>query len=74
MTLLQRTDRPTLYYAEFSGHTWRIMSPAGECVDVARTAHVAAYEVDLLNGGRAHVDAHQCVGCRVVLDSTAVLG
>ena len=59
------------YYAEISPplRAWRIMH-GGQVVDIVRTASAAAYEVDLLNAGRAQVDHHGTLGCRVVLAAT----
>ena len=63
-------DAPA-YHAELSRRAWRIIDPTGTCVEVVRSARTAAYDVDLLNAGVAHIDVHAVVGCRVVLDTVA---
>lgn len=54
-------------------HAWQIVDRLTDAVvDVVRSPRVAAYEIDLLNTGQAHVDDHGVLGCRVVLNAVAV--
>jgi hypothetical protein len=72
MSLLHHPE-PDPYYAEVSPplRAWRIMDRSGHLVDIVRSPRVAAYDVDLLNTGRAHVNVHGLLGCRVVLSAVA---
>ena len=63
-------EAPLPFHAEFGEplYAWRIMQ-GDRVVDVVRSGMAAMFDVDALNSGRAHVDRHACLGCRVVLDA-----